>query len=118
MIIYLAGDMQSGWQDNITNLLPQHEFIDPRTHGLTDPAEYTKWDLDGVSRADVVVVYMHSGNPSGFGLSIEAGYANGLGKKIVFIDQISEDWRSKYFNMLRQIAIVVPTFVEAASLLR
>lgn len=118
MIVYLAGDMRSGWQDRLKSLLPSDvETIDPRSHGLTDPAAYTRWDLDGVRRAAVVVAYMDPSNPAGFGLAIEAGYAYGLGKSIIFVDQMGADWRSRYFDMLRQIATVVPTFEAAAELL-
>lgn len=117
MKVYLAGDMKSNWQDRLIPLLPAGvEAIDPRKHGLADPAAYTQWDLDGVARADAVIVYMDPSNPSGYGLSIEAGYARGLGKRIIFVDQMGADWRSKYFEMLRQIAIVVRTFHAAAAL--
>lgn len=107
--------MRSGWQDQFAALLPQTvELIDPRSHGLADPAAYTAWDLTGVRAADMVVVYMHQGNPSGFGLSIEAGYAHALGKPIIFVDQCGADPRSRYFDMLRAISTVVGSFEEAA----
>jgi nucleoside 2-deoxyribosyltransferase len=115
MKIYAAGDMHSGWQDALAALLPGHEILDPRSHGLTEPAAYTAWDLDAVRRADVVVVYMTPNNPSGYGPNLEAGYAHGLGKPVIFVDQIGADWRSKYFGMLRSIAMtVVPTLEDAA----
>lgn len=113
MKIYAAGDMKSGWQDELIHLAPEHEIIDPRSHGLSDPAAYTAWDLDGVRRADVVVVYMFPGNPGGFGLCIEAGYAFGLGKRIIFVDRLGDDWRSRYFGMLRNLGTVVGSLEEA-----
>lgn len=114
MRVYCAGDMRSGWQDRLARLRPDIELIDPRSHGLVDPAAYTKWDLDGVAASDAVVVFMDSSNPSGFGLSIEAGFAHGLGKRIIFVDQLGLDWRSRYFDMLRQISLVVPSLDAAA----
>ena len=118
MKIYLAGDMRSGWQDKLIALLPEGvEAIDPRKHGLADPAEYTTWDLAGVRRADAVVVFMDPANPSGFGLSIECGYGFALDKRIIFVDQMGVDWRSRYFDMLRQVSTVVRTFEEAVAAL-
>jgi nucleoside 2-deoxyribosyltransferase len=115
MKVYLAGDMKSGWQDRFAEQVPKWvELIDPRSHGLPDPAQYTAWDLDGVRRADAVIAYMGAHNPSGFGLCIEAGYAYGLGKRIIFVDEMTVDWRGRYFDMLRQIATVVPTLPDAA----
>ena len=29
--VYLAGGMRSGWQDEVTQAAPQHEYIDPRS---------------------------------------------------------------------------------------
>jgi nucleoside 2-deoxyribosyltransferase len=119
MKIYLAGDMKSGWQDRFAAMLPARlELIDPRSHGLSDPAAYTAWDLEGVRRADTVVAYMGPHNPSGFGLSIEAGYAHALGKPIIFVDEMTVDWRGRYFDMLRQIAWTVPSLEAAALILR
>ncbi|OFX03255.1 MAG: hypothetical protein A3E78_12000 [Alphaproteobacteria bacterium RIFCSPHIGHO2_12_FULL_63_12] len=112
--IYLAGDMRSGWQDRLIALLPTDiEAIDPRSHGLSDPSLYTRWDLDGIERANVIVAYMGSNNPSGFGLCIEAGYGYALGKRIIFIDAIADDWRSRYFDMLRRISTVVTSIEDA-----
>ena len=112
--VYLAGDMRSGWQDRFKAMLPERvRVIDPRSHGLTDPAAYTEWDLRGVRECQVVVAYMGPHNPSGFGLAIECGYAHALGRKIIFVDEMTVDWRGKYFDMLRQISTVVPTFHDA-----
>lgn len=114
MIIYLAGDMKSGWQDRFAACAkPEWELIDPRTHGFSDPASYTKWDLDGVRRADVVVAFMGPHNPSGFGLSLEVGFAHALGKRVIFVDGLRDDWRTRYFDMHRQISEVVGTLGEA-----
>lgn len=107
--------MKSGWQDRFRSLLCDAvEIIDPRSHDLSDPAAYTAWDLDGVRRADILVVYMGPHNPSGFGLSLEAGYGHALGKPIIFVDEMQQDWRGRYFDMLRVISKVVPSLQAAA----
>lgn len=114
MIIYLAGGMKDGWQDRIAPLLAGHELLDPRSWSDPDPAVYTERDLDAIRRADGIFVHMSSANPSGFGLSVELGFAYALGKKIVFCDEISGDWRSRYFGMHRQMATAVHKTVEDA----
>lgn len=103
MKVYLAGGMKDGWQDYFLDACPNVQFFDPRKTGLTDPADYTKWDLEHVSKADVVLACMDSTNPSGYGLSVEIGYAKALGKRVIFIDNVT-DWRSRYFDMHRQVA--------------
>lgn len=112
--VYLAGGMKSNWQDQI--VLPDGvEVFDPRKSGLPDPADYTRWDLEHVARADFVIAQMAPDNPSGYGVSVEIGFAYALRKPIIFVDQIGPDWRSRYFDMHRQMATVVVPSLEAAS---
>lgn len=115
--IYLAGGMRSDWQDRLIAKLPSGRITiyDPRSQTTTDPSEYTAWDLAHVVRADCIVSQMAPDNPSGFGLSVEVGYAYALGKPIIFIDQIQSDWRSKYFDMHRQIAAEVVREIDEAA---
>ena len=115
MIIYLAGGMRDGWQDRVRPLLGSNVVLDPRSWGSPDPAVYTMRDLQGVREADVVLVHMSSSNPSGFGLSVELGYAYALGKRIVFCDEIASDWRTGYFGMHREMATVVCRSLEEAA---
>jgi nucleoside 2-deoxyribosyltransferase len=115
MIIYLAGGMSTGWQDRVSPLLAGHELLDPRSWADPDPTIYTELDLAAIRRADALLVQMGSDNPSGFGLSVELGYAKALGKRIVFLDEISGDWRSRYFGMHRVMSDVVCTTLEKAA---
>ena len=116
--VYLAGGMKDGWQDRFMLTLDGVEYFDPRTHGLTDPAAYTEWDLRHVRLADAVVAYMDPANPSGYGLSLEIGYAHALGKRIVFIDAFGADWRGKYFDMHRQLCEVAPSIAHAQAIIQ
>lgn len=115
MIIYLAGGMKDGWQDKVAPLLAGHELLDPRSWSTPDPAAYTVRDLEAVRKADCMLAHMSSSNPSGFGLSVELGYAYALGKRIVFCDEIRTDWRTGYFGMHRQMASQVCYSLEAAA---
>lgn len=103
--VYLAGGMKSGWQDKVIEVCGNEyfEWIDPRDHGLTDEAEYTKWDLDGIDSCDVVFAYLEHDNPGGYALALEIGYAKARGKKIIFVEGLPTI-RGRYFGMARQCA--------------
>lgn len=103
--IYLAGGMKSKWQDKIIEASGNSwfEVIDPRSHGLKDEKEYTAWDLDGIARSVTVVAYMDSDNPSGYGLSLEVGYAIGLGIPVWYVCEDTTD-RQRFFGMVRSVA--------------
>lgn len=120
MKIYLAGDMHSGWQDELAAALGDgFDLIDPRNQPKTDDPEiYTAWDLMGIRESDAVVALMGPHNPSGYGLCVEAGYAHALGKPVVFIDLLGSDWRAKYFGMVKAAASsVVPSIAEAVTVI-
>jgi len=91
MKVYLSGGMRnSNWQLRIENECsecPNIKFINPRNHGFNNPKEYTIWDLQGVKNSDIVFAYLEKDNPSGFGMTLEVGYAVGLGKIVVLIDE-------------------------------
>jgi hypothetical protein len=101
--IYLAGGMKSGWQDRVIDALPHCVFIDPRTHGLRDEKSYAAWDLDGVWRSRLVLAYMDTDNPSGFGLNLEVGYATGIGRDVWYVCEDTSP-RQRYFGMVRACA--------------
>jgi len=115
MIIYLAGGMKDGWRDQAIALLNGHEVLDPRSWSNPSPAIYTERDLSAIRRSDCILVHMASTNPSGFGLSVELGYAYALGKRIIFCDEIRNDWRSPYFGMHREMATEVVHSLEDAA---
>lgn len=100
--IYLAGGLNTGWQDEILGIGGDYTYIDPRAwqSGAT-PEQYTTRDLAAIEDSHWVIAYMDSKNPSGFGLSVEIGYAKALRKKIIFVDLMKNDYRSRYFDMHR-----------------
>lgn len=115
MKIYLAGGLKDGWQEQIPS---GWDVLDPRTWQDPDPAIYTARDLQAIRQSDAVLAYMDSANPSGLGMSLEVGYAHGLGKRVLFIDGIGGDWRSRYFGMHRSICEVFPDVYSALRALR
>jgi len=87
MNIYLAGGMKGDWQDKVMEKLPEHIFFDPRSHGLTDPKEYTAWDLDHVYKSDLIFACFTADNPLGFGMVLEIGNAYAHGIPIILVDE-------------------------------
>ena len=101
--IYLAGGFYSGWQDLVQALVPGQTWLDPRTHGLHDEGDYTKWDCEAIEASDIVFAYLEAGNPGGHNLGFEIGYAVALGKQVIFVEEntTTRPKRSRYTGMLR-----------------
>ncbi|WP_082143439.1 nucleoside 2-deoxyribosyltransferase domain-containing protein [Xanthomonas nasturtii] len=101
--IYLAGGFRSNWQAEVTSRLAgSFELIDPSSHNIQDPSEYTRWDLEAVRKSDIVLANMEASNPGGYSLALEVGFANALGKRIFMVDQIEDPTVRRYFEMVRQ----------------
>lgn len=117
--VYLAGGMRGvDWQAEVAKRLHGWIIFDPRECKSTDPHVYTEWDLNHIDKARVVLAYMETGNPSGFGMSWEMGYARAKNKHVVFVDALGDDKRSKYFDMHRVTSYTFKTLDEAADYLR
>ena len=107
--IYLAGGMRSGWQDRVIEKIKECygdemvEFLDPRSHGLKEPAEYTKWDMNAIENCDVVFGYMEKDNPAGMNLMYEMGYGKGLGKEVFCVDEkaAADERHDRYTKMIQ-----------------
>lgn len=89
--VYLSGGLGSDWQSKVIKQLGK-DFImyNPREHGLENPKEYTAWDLYHIKTCDLVFAYMEGDNQSGYGLTLEIGYAKALEKTIILVDERSQ----------------------------
>ena len=110
--VYLSGGMNnSNWQQSVIDEIggTGYVFYNPREHNLSHSREYTIWDLLYVKNCDVVFAYMQKDNPSGYGLTLEIGYATALGKPIVLIDERSDDDEKfkRYFEIVRESSSIV-----------
>ena len=101
--IYLAGGQKSTWQDAFIASEAKVEWVDPRSHGLTNEKDYTAWDLAGIRRSQHLIAYLDTANPSGFGLSLEVGYAHALGIPVWYVCE-DNTGRQKYFGMVRAVS--------------
>ena len=100
--VYLAGGSHSGWQYEVIKSCSEIEFYDPRTHNLSKPEQYTLWDMHHIRLSNILFGCMNKDNPSGYGLSFEVGYAKGLGKTVILVDEKSSE--DEHFQ--RQFAII------------
>lgn len=107
--VYLSGGHHSGWQDRVKNSVKQFKYLDPSKTNITDAKLYTQWDLEAVRNSDIVFAYLENSNPSGYGLSVEVGYAAALNKFIILIDEKSTATPeiASYLNIVRETANVV-----------
>lgn len=109
--VFLSGGMKSlDWQNKVINEINSQDFIffNPREHNLNTPEQYTAWDLFYVKECNILFAYMSSDNPSGFGLTLEVGYAKGLDKLIILIDEkssIDEKFGSN-FKIVRESSTI------------
>jgi nucleoside 2-deoxyribosyltransferase len=114
--VYLAGGFHSGWQDKVREWVPSLTFYDPADR---DPSvnmsleEFGTWDLHHVKSCDLVFAYAERTNPSLLGLSVEIGYAAGLGKTVILVlEDDHEHFKDRYMQFLRKAADV--TFDDLA----
>lgn len=110
--VYLSGGMnESNWQENVISSVGKEGYVyfNPNLHNLEHSKEYAIWDLFYVKNADIVFAYMQSNNPSGYGLTLEIGYAAALGKPIILIDEKSkaDELFKANFAFVRETASIV-----------
>jgi hypothetical protein len=106
LTVYLAGGFHSGWQRRILSAVPSLTYLDPSKHGLTDPVRYTRWDLEAIQRSDLVFAYLEATNPAGYALALEVGFAKGLGKTVILVDERSaaDEQSARHLSMVRAAA--------------
>lgn len=122
--VFLSGGMnESNWQQEVIDFVGKDGFIyfNPREHSLINPSEYTMWDLFYVKNCQVLFAYMQKDNPSGFGLTLEIGYAAALGKQIILIDEksVSDKIFEQKFKIVRESSsIVFDSFSDGLTFLK
>lgn len=109
--VYLAGGIRSNWQEKVIEANPKLEFYNPRTkevdRTLTLP-EFGTWDLHYIKKCDLVFAYMEKTNPSGIGMSVEMGFAHGLGKTVVLVlEPGNEKIKDSYLQFMKKAADIV-----------
>lgn len=122
--IYLAGGMNNtDWQNQVIDSVGKEGFIyyNPREHLLTDSKEYTVWDLFYVKKCDILFAYMEAENPSGFGLTLEVGFARALDTPIILVDEKSNqdiDFAKKFRIVRESSSIIFDNLQDGISFLK
>jgi nucleoside 2-deoxyribosyltransferase len=89
--VYLAGGLNSNWQDAVIAACPGMEFENPRDNGTERLEEYGPLDFHRIKRSELVFAYLEADNPSGWGLATEVGYAYGLGKTVILVNEKADE---------------------------
>lgn len=114
--VYLAGGLVANWRHSIIDELGDNFiFYNPQDHGLEECSkQYTNWDLFHVKQCDIVFAYMEKTNLSGYGLTLEIGYAKALDKLIILVDERSSTDKqfSQYFRIVQESATVTFNSLE------
>ena len=108
--VYLAGGFKNDWQTRVISCSDKFDFINPKTKEKTamSVTEYGKWDLHFIRQSDIVFVYVERDNASCIGLSVEAGYAKGLGKTVILVlEPNHETIKDSYLLFITQVADIV-----------
>ena len=105
-VIYLAGGMRSGWQDKVIEACKglRFDFRDPRNNNTKELIEYAVIDLHHIKMSDVIFAYIEKDNPSGAGACVECGYAKGLGKTVIVVNEKRDD---RYLRFIEKVADIV-----------
>lgn len=114
--VFLSGGFNSNWQQQVIAQLKEgFNFLNPSEHGLESPEQYTAWNIHQVKQCDILFAYMEETNPSGYGLALEVGLANALGKTIILIDERSRKDKTfgRYFRIVQHSSSVVFDNLEA-----
>ncbi len=104
MKVYLAGGFRSNWQKTVIDSFRQIDsitFFNPKEHGLRDSDQYYFWDTLHLEQCDIVFAYLEESNPLALGLIFELGYARGLHKKVILVDEKSTNKDSDYAKQFR-----------------
>ena len=103
--VYLAGGMRTDWQSEVMERCSDSFiYIDPRRNGTKEFEEFISWDFLGLEQCDIVFLYLEDSNPAGHASMVEAGYAIGQNKTVIFVN---EQHGNKYTRFLEKSPHVI-----------
>jgi nucleoside 2-deoxyribosyltransferase len=105
--VYLSGGLGNDWHQPILDKFKdKFIFFNPRKHKLYEHSEYTPWDIHFVKLSDIIFAYLEKDNMSGYGLSLEIGFARALDKTIILVDERSREDKefAERFKIVRSAA--------------
>lgn len=113
--IYLAGGFKSDWANDVKKCSDRFQWINPKEKEfkngeriIMDVNEYGRWDLHFIKQCDICFIYVERSNTSCIGLSVEAGFAKGLGKTVILVlEPNHETIKDCYLSFITQVADIV-----------
>ena len=113
--VYLAGGFKNDWHEMVKSSSDKFLWINPKDKEFKDGErivmnvnEYGVWDLHFIRYSDIVFVYVERDNPSCIGLSVEAGYAKGLGKTVITVLEPCHDTiPDRHLSFITQVSDIV-----------
>ena len=124
MKVYLAGGFSSNWQKKVLDSFIKNDtitFFNPREHGLKNSDHYYFWDTLNLEQCDVVFAYLEESNPLALGLIFELGYARGLHKKVILVDEKSNkntDYAKQFRFARESVDVAFETLDEGIMFLK
>lgn len=119
--VYLAGGFRGNWHKKVISCSDKFVWVNPKEKEykngekiVMNVDEYGKWDLHFIKQCDIVFVYVDRTNTSCIGLSVEAGFAKGLGKTVILIlEPNHETIKDTYLQFITQVSDIVFTDLES-----
>lgn len=93
MRVYLAGGLQTNWQEKAARLLqhnnPGINVLDPKSLKSRNLPieEIADIERDWIVTSDIVLAFLEADNPLPMGLCAELGFAHALGKQTLLVDE-------------------------------
>lgn len=107
MRIYLAGGLQTDWQEEATRLLtqmdPEINIFDPRILKSRNLPieEIADVEREWIRDAHIILAFLEEDNPLPMGLCAELGFSNALGKQTLLVDEYNNE-KSKWLAQFTQ----------------
>lgn len=98
--VYLAGGLSGpDWRAKVVEALDgKFQFLIPLSQEklVQPPEQYTVRDEFYVKKADIVFIYIWNGKRHAEGTAWEAGFAKGLGKTVIFVEEYGNKMRDRF----------------------
>lgn len=121
MKVYLAGGFKTRWQERVGRVVGEYNCFDPSKLRPATLKEYSTWDRYYIRHCKILLAYIEADNPGVWNLAAEVGYAHGLGKLIILVDERSpaDEKFARYSGLVREMAdITMDNLDDAIDYLR
>jgi len=95
--VYLCGGFRSKWQSRVIDLFEEGsvEWFNPADNKIDEeylPLEvYSPLDERKIRDCDIIFAYLEASNPTIINIALELGFAKGLGKTTILVNEWTEE---------------------------